>query len=160
MGWKGQLVSEARNKRGHLIPVVGGLASQNPITHGFNHVQTSEVGRLFQLGGAAFHLESRSTVRLRPRVVFAGVFTSFQLQPHRFLKCRQLWRRLMQGSFGMSLGSQDEAVSFVYSVESPLPQEDDARNVDIRILRASNASEPSVQEMTRADSDSHHPIKS
>ena len=57
----------------------------------------------------------------------------------------------MQGSFGMSLGSKDEAVSFVYSVESPLSKEDDARNVDIRILRASNASEPSVQEMARAD---------
>ena len=66
----------------------------------------------------------------------------------------------MQGSFGMSLGSKDEAVSFVYSVESPLSKEDDARNVDIRILRASNASEPSVQEMARAHSDSHHPIKS
>ena len=66
----------------------------------------------------------------------------------------------MQGSFGMSLGSKDEAVSFVYSVESPLPKEDDARNVDIRILRASNASAPSVQEMARADSASHHPIKS
>ena len=61
----------------------------------------------------------------------------------------------MQGSFGMSLGSKDEAVSFVYSVESPLSKEDDARNVDIRILRASNASEPSVQEMARADWDSH-----
>ena len=66
----------------------------------------------------------------------------------------------MQGSFGMSLGSKDEAVSFVYSVESPLPKEDDARNVDIRIVRASNASEPLVQEMVRADWDSHHPIKS
>ena len=66
----------------------------------------------------------------------------------------------MQGSFGMSLGSKDEAVSFVYSVESPLSIEDDARNVDIRILRVSNASEPSVQEMARSDSDSHHPIKS
>ena len=66
----------------------------------------------------------------------------------------------MQGSFGMSPGGKDEAVSFVYSVESPLSKEDDARNVDIRILRASNASEPSVQEMARADSDSHHPIKS
>ena len=66
----------------------------------------------------------------------------------------------MQVSFGMSLGSQDEAVSFVYSVESHVPQEDDARNVDIRIMRASNASEPSVQEMARADWDSPHPIKS
>jgi len=50
----------------------------------------------------------------------------------------------------MSLGSKDEAVSFVYFVESPLPKEDDARNVDIRILRASNASEPSLQAMARA----------
>ena len=66
----------------------------------------------------------------------------------------------MQGSFGMSLGSKDEAVSFVYSVESPLPKEDDARNVDIGIVRASNVSEPSVQAMARADWDSPHPIKS
>ncbi|AHF64092.1 hypothetical protein Syncc8109_1736 [Synechococcus sp. WH 8109] len=27
--------------------------------------------------------------------VFAGAFTSLQLEPHRFLKCRQLWRRFM-----------------------------------------------------------------
>ena len=60
----------------------------------------------------------------------------------------------MQGSFGMSLGSKDEAVSFVYSVESPLSKEDDARNVDIRTVRASNASEPSLQAMARA---THHP---
>ena len=66
----------------------------------------------------------------------------------------------MQGSFGTSLGSKDEAVCCVYSVESHVPKEDDARNVDIRILRASNASEPSVQEMARADWDSPHPIKS
>ena len=66
----------------------------------------------------------------------------------------------MQGSFGTSPGGKDEVVCFVYSVESPLPKEGDARNVDIRILRVSNASEPSVQEMARADSDSHHPIKS
>ena len=66
----------------------------------------------------------------------------------------------MQGSFGMSLGSKDEAICLIDSVESHVPKEDDARNVDIRILRASNASKPSVQEMARADSDSHHPIKS
>ena len=66
----------------------------------------------------------------------------------------------MQGSFGMSLGSKDEAVSFVYSVESHVPKEDDTRKVDIRIVRASNASEPSVQAMARADWDSPHPIKS
>ena len=66
----------------------------------------------------------------------------------------------MQGSFGMSLGSKDEAVSFVYCVESPLPKEDDARNVDMRFVRTSHASEPSLQETARADSDSHQPIKS
>ena len=56
----------------------------------------------------------------------------------------------MQGSFGMSLGGKDEAVGFVYSVESHVPKEDDTRNVDIRIVRASNASETSVQAMARA----------
>ena len=37
----------------------------------------------------------------------------------------------MQYSFGTSPGSKDEAVCFVYSVESHVPNEDDARNVDI-----------------------------
>ena len=55
----------------------------------------------------------------------------------------------MQGSFGMSLGSKDEAVSFVYSVESHVPKEDDTPNVDTRIVRASNASQTSVQAMAR-----------
>ena len=50
----------------------------------------------------------------------------------------------MQGSFGMSLGSKDEAVCLVDSVKSHDPKEDDARNVDIGIVRASNASEPSL----------------
>ena len=128
--------------------------------HGFKHAQTSELGRLFQLGGAAFHLESRSTVRLRRRVVFAGAFTSFQLEPHRFLKRRQLWRCLMQCSFGTSPCSNDETVCLVDSVESHVPEEDDTRKVDIRIVRASNASELSPQAMARADWDSPHPIKS
>ena len=66
----------------------------------------------------------------------------------------------MQGSFGTSPGSNDEAVCLVDTVEAHVPKEDDARNVDIRIVRASNASEPLVQEMARADWDSHHPIKS
>ena len=66
----------------------------------------------------------------------------------------------MQGSCGMSLGSKDEAVSFVYSVESHVPKEDDTRNVDIRTVRASNASELSPQAMARADWHSPHPIKS
>ena len=66
----------------------------------------------------------------------------------------------MQCSFGTSPGGNDEAVCLVDSVESHVPEEDDARNVDIRIGRASNASEPSLQAMARADWDSPHPIKS
>ena len=83
--------------------------------------------------------------------VFAGAFSSLQLEPHRFLKCRQLWRRFMQCSFRTSPGGNDETVCFVYSVESHVPEEDDARNVDIRIVSASNASEPSLQAKARAD---------
>ena len=41
----------------------------------------------------------------------------------------------------------DETVCLVYSVESHVPEEDDTRNVDIRIVCASNASEPSLQAM-------------
>ena len=50
--------------------------------------------------------------------VFAGSVPSLQLEPHRFLKCRQLWRRLMQGSFGPSPRGNDEAVCLVDTVES------------------------------------------
>ena len=57
----------------------------------------------------------------------------------------------MQCSFGTSPGGNDETVCLVYSVESHVPGEDDARKVDIRIVRASNASEPSLQAMARAD---------
>ena len=57
----------------------------------------------------------------------------------------------MQCSFGTSPGGNDETVCLVYSVESHVPEEDDARNVDIGIVSASNASEPSLQAMTRAD---------
>ena len=57
----------------------------------------------------------------------------------------------MQCSFGTSPGGNDETICLVYSIESHVPEEDDARNVDIRIVRASNASEPSLQEMARAD---------
>jgi len=57
----------------------------------------------------------------------------------------------MQCSFGASPGGNDEAVCLIDSVESHVPKEDDTRKVDIRIVRASNASEPSLQEMTRAD---------
>ena len=57
----------------------------------------------------------------------------------------------MQCSFGTSPGGNDETVCLVYSIESHVPEEDDARNVDIRIVRASNASEPSLQAMPRAD---------
>ena len=125
--------------------------SLNTQSHnGFKHAQTSELGRLLQLGGAAFLFERRSTVRLRRLVVFAGAFTALQLEPHRFLKCRQLWRRLMQGSFGTSPGSNDEAFCLVDTVEAHVPEEVDTRNVDIRTVRASNASEPSLQAMARA----------
>ena len=83
--------------------------------------------------------------------VFAGAFPSLQLQPHRFLKRCQLWRRLIQSSYSTCPSRNDETVCLVYSVESHFPEEDDARNVDIRIVRASNASEPSLQTMARAD---------
>ena len=83
-------------------------------------------------------------------VVFAGAFTSLQLEPHRFLKCCQLWRRFMQCSFGTSPGGNDETVCLVYSVESHVPEEDDARNVDIRNVLASNASDPSLQKRASA----------
>ena len=83
--------------------------------------------------------------------VFAGAFTSLQLEPHRFLKRRQLWICLMHCSFRTSPGGNDEAVCLIDSVESHVPKEDDTRNVDIRIVRASNASEPSLQAMARAD---------
>ena len=66
----------------------------------------------------------------------------------------------MQCSFGALPSGNDETVCLVYSVESHAPEEDDARNVDIRIVRASNASEPSLQAMARAAWDSHHSTKS
>ena len=152
MGWKGQLVSEARNKRGHLIPVVGGLASQTLIHQGFQDAQASELGRLFHLGGAASSfVEVQVSSSLGSLAVFAGAFTSLQLEPHRFLKCCQLWRRFMQCGFGTSPGGNDETVCLVYSVESHVPEEDDTRNVDIRTVHASNASEPSLQAMARGE---------
>ena len=153
-------MSEARNKRGHLIPVVGGLASQHPITSRVQAMNKRARLAVFPLGRAAFLFEGRSTVHLRRHVVFAGGFTSLQLEPHRFLKRRQLWSCLMQCSFGTSPCSNDEAVCLVDSVESNVPEEDDTRNVDIRTVRASNASELSPQAMARADWHSPHPIKS
>ena len=57
----------------------------------------------------------------------------------------------MQCSFGTSPGGNDETVCLVYSVESHVPEEDDTRNVDIQIGRASNASEPSLKAMAGAD---------
>ena len=66
----------------------------------------------------------------------------------------------MQCSFGTSPGGNDETVCLVYSVESHVPEEDDTRNVDIRTVRASNASEPSLQAMARVAWDSHHSTKS
>ena len=57
----------------------------------------------------------------------------------------------MECSFGTSPGGNDETVCLVYSVESHVPKEDDTRKVDIRIVGASNASEPSLQAMAGAD---------
>ena len=93
-------------------------------------------------------------------VVFTGAFTSLQLEPHRFLKRRQLWRCLMQCSFGTLPSGNDETVCLVYSVESHVPEEDGARNVDIRIVSASNASKPSLQAMARAEWGFNRSIKS
>ena len=66
----------------------------------------------------------------------------------------------MQCSFGTLPSGNDETVCLVDTVESHVPEEDDARNVDIRIGRASNASEPSLQAMARADWDSSSQNKS
>ena len=66
----------------------------------------------------------------------------------------------MQCSFGTSPGSNDEAICLIDSVESHAPEEGDARKVDIRIVRASNASEPSLQAMERADWVSAHLARS
>ena len=66
----------------------------------------------------------------------------------------------MECSFGTSPGGNDETLCLVYSVESHVPEEDDVRNVDMRIVRASNASEPSLQAMERADWDSAHLARS
>ena len=97
---------------------------------------------------------------LKRLAVLAGEFTSLQLEPHRFLKRRQLWICLMHCSFRTSPGRNDEAVCLIDSVESHVPKEDDTRKVDIRIVRASSASEPSLQEMARADWDSAHAARS
>ena len=93
-------------------------------------------------------------------VVFAGAFTSLQLEPHRFFKRRQLWICLMHCSFRTSPGGNDEAICLIDSVESHVPKEDDTRKVDIRIVRASNASEPSLQAMARAEWGFNRSIKS
>ena len=66
----------------------------------------------------------------------------------------------MQCSFGTSPGGNDEAVCLVDTVESHVLEEDDVRNVDIRIVCASNASEPSLQAMERADWVSAHLARS
>ena len=63
--------------------------------------------------------------------VFAGAFTPLQLEPHRFLKRRQLWRCLTQCSFGTLPGGNDEAVCLVDTVESHAPEEDDGCKVDL-----------------------------
>ena len=57
----------------------------------------------------------------------------------------------MHCSFRTSPGGNDEAICLIDSVESHVPKEDDTRKVDIRIVRASNASEPSLQAIARAE---------
>ena len=57
----------------------------------------------------------------------------------------------MQCSFGALPSGNDETVCLVDTVESHVPEEDDTRNVDIRIVCASNASEPSLQAMARGE---------
>ena len=81
---------------------------------------------------------------LRHLVVFAGLLASPQFEPHRFLKRRELWRRLVQCSFGTCPSSNDETVCLVYAFESHAHEEDDSRKVDINIERAANDSEPSL----------------
>ena len=66
----------------------------------------------------------------------------------------------MKCSFSAFPGGNDEAVCLVYAVESHVLGEDDARKVDMRIVSASNASEPLLQAVARADLDSNHPNKS
>ena len=56
----------------------------------------------------------------------------------------------MQCSFGTSPGGNDEAVCLVDTVEAHVPEEVDTRNVDIRTVCASDASDPSLQAMARA----------
>ena len=63
--------------------------------------------------------------------VLAGTLPSLQLEPHRFFKCRQLWRRLMQRRFGSSPRGNDVAVCLVDTVESHVPEEDDGCNLDL-----------------------------
>ena len=81
---------------------------------------------------------------LRHFTVFTGLLASLQFEPHRFLKRRELWRRLLQCSFGTCPSSNDETVCLVYAFESHAPEEDDSRKVDINIGRAANDSEPSL----------------
>ena len=64
------VVSEARNTRNPPISVVGGLISQ-PSCLQVNDEQTSEIGRLFHTGGAAFplfklHRYSKSSLKALP----------------------------------------------------------------------------------------------
>ena len=81
----------------------------------------------------------------RDLAVFAGAFTSLQLQPHRFLKLCQLWRRLIQSSYSTCPSRNDETVCLVYALESHIHKKDVRRKVDIRNSPASNNSEPSLQ---------------
>ena len=46
-----------------------------------------------------------------------GVLLSLQLQPHRFLQCRELWRFLMQHRSGAHLGIENGLSGAVELVE-------------------------------------------
>ena len=63
--------------------------------------------------------------------VFAGSLPPLELEPNRIFKCRQLWIRLMQRSFGSSPRGNDEAVCLVDTVESHVPEKDDGCKVDL-----------------------------
>ena len=81
---------------------------------------------------------------LRRLAVFARPFPSLQLQPHRFLKRCQLWRRLIQSSFSTCPSRNDETRCLVYPVKCHVHKEEDTRNLEIQNGPASDDSEPSL----------------
>ena len=82
---------------------------------------------------------------LRSLAVFAGTFTSLQLEPHRSLERCQFWRRLIQGSYSTCPSSNDETRCLVYPVECHVNKEEDSRKLETPNGRAANDSEPSLK---------------